>query len=265
MEDLLNKDEISEILNQVDKEKFSNDKIIHLGQKKTSIVIHSKNSGLILIHGNEDTGLEHIFNRHSLVSRMHKWNNKGKMDNPSKFRIENAPIDYLKIANKIFQPKNKNIKNNQRPDQFDLYIGDYLHFDSTKAEYTLLTYKNTSIIHTFFLSSNKKPFNPKKVIDLRKGWTSSEYNPAKGLQIFSFSYFDSDERKKAKVIVKCNSVTDKEEWYVELYNDDGSLKLKKLVDERKHEKMEVMDRTSILDFGNTNWIEKIIRDLLNKH
>jgi hypothetical protein len=116
MEDFLNKDEITKILNQVKKEKFSNDKIIHLEQKKTSIVIHSKKNGLILIYGNDDTGLKHIFNRHSLMSRMHKWNNDGKMDNPSKFRIENAPIHYLTIANEIFQTKNKNIRKNQRSD-----------------------------------------------------------------------------------------------------------------------------------------------------
>lgn len=265
MEDLLNKVEISDILNQVKKEKFSNDKIIHLGQKKTSIIIHSKDSGLILIHGNKDTGLEHIFNRHSLMSRMHKWSDAGKMDNPSKFRLENAPIDYLTIANKIFQPKNKNIKNNQRPDDFDLYAGEYLHIDSIKVEYTLLTYKDTGIIHSFFLSSNKKPFNPKKIIDLRKGWTLSEYNPAKCLQTFSFPYFDSDKRKKAKVIVKCNLVTNIEDWYVELYNEDGSLKFKKLVDQPNYLKMGIIDKASILDFGNTNWIEKIIKDLLNKH
>lgn len=265
MEDLLSKSEIDKILYDVNKEEYSNDKVIHLGKYKTSIRLHSKKTGLILINGNKYTGFEHIFNRHSLMSRMHKWDEYGTMDKPSKFRIENSPIEYLNIADKIFREENKNIVKNYKPELFDVYTGIYEHFDQQKIEYKLITYKNTGIIHTFFVNENKKPFNPKKILDLRKGWTSSKYNEKERIQLFDFSYLDNNDTVKAKVIVKCNLLLEKEEWYVELYNSDSTLKSNELVKTKKYNKMGVMDKTNLLDFGDTRWIEKIIKDKLNKH
>jgi len=143
MENLLTEIEVEKILSDLKKDEYRNDGISHLGRNKTSIILHSKESGLILIRGNEDTGYEHILNRHSLFSRI------PYRDNPSKIRLEMPPIEWLTVLSKIFKNENLNIEKNQFPDKFDLYQGEHEHFDNKKIRYRLITYKNTGIIHTF--------------------------------------------------------------------------------------------------------------------
>jgi hypothetical protein len=63
----------------------------------------------------------------------------------------------MAVASGIFRPENMNVEKNKRSDVFDLYIGKYKHFDGHETEYMLITYKNTGIIHTFFVSDNRKP------------------------------------------------------------------------------------------------------------
>lgn len=264
MEDLLNKEEIKSIIRDSKKEEFSNDAVVHMGNNKTSIILHSHKSGLILVRGNKDTGYEHIFDRHSLLSRNPFWDKNGKIGKPTKFRMETAPIEYLTIAEQIFKKENLNTEKNTSPDKFDLYIGDFNHFDSKKVEYKLITYKSTGIIHTFFVSSNKKPFNPKKIIDLRKGWVKATHFPSSGIQLFNFSYFDVNDTEVVKVFVECSSVKKKEEWAIELYNDKGSLVSKKIIKVLDYIETGIHDKMEQLDFGDISWLEKEIKQVLIK-
>ena len=64
-------------------------------------------TGLIMINGNRDTGKEHIWQRHSLTSRMPKWIT-GKLENQSKFSLNLALINYLSIAEQVHKPENQN-------------------------------------------------------------------------------------------------------------------------------------------------------------
>ena len=257
MEDLLNKKEIDNILIEVKKDNYANDKVFHLGRHKTSIINHSKQTGLILIKGNTDTGYDHIINRHSLMSRIPYWNREGNLGNKSKFRIENTPIDYIRIANEIFTINNLNCSINHRPDKFDLYIGEYIHFDSKKIKYRLLTYKNTGIIHNLFVSSNSKPFNPKKILNLRKGWANAKCSS--NLHIFNYSYFDQIKIERAKIIIKCHLKSEKEEWFVEIYDSKSKLVYSEQVKSLEYKRIGIQDKIEQLDFGDTSWVEKIIK------
>lgn len=58
--------------------------------------------GLIHLHGNADTGWEHILNRHSYYSFTNHFG-KGAQGNPSKFTGSSIPIsDFVKIADDVF-------------------------------------------------------------------------------------------------------------------------------------------------------------------
>ncbi|HEY1192613.1 hypothetical protein [Flavobacterium sp.] len=121
---------------------------------------------LILIKGNEDTGERHIRERHDFwsIKKYLIQNEDGALafQNQSKFPMDVAPIDYLKIADKVFSNGNL-IEDNRHPmsDLFDLYIGEY-EFSSQKNERVkLILYKGTKIIHSLFLVSSK--YNHKRV------------------------------------------------------------------------------------------------------
>jgi len=182
VEELLTHDEIQAILIEAQNPDYSNPYLLHLGSKKTSIQGVSAETGLILVHGNEFTGCKHIAERHCLTSRKPYWNEKGSLGNPTKFRLGLSNREYLKLASKIYKPENKNEHKNNRPADFDLYIGICEDNSGQSFEYRLLTYKSTLIIHSFFLSDNIKPFNKEKVLNLRQGWSKASHDLMKCIQ-----------------------------------------------------------------------------------
>ena len=97
MEDILSNEEIEEILEESRKEKYSDSRMILFGLSKTSIFKLSRETGLILIMGNEHIGYNHIIERHSLTSRKPYWKD-GKIGEPSKLPLGVAPIQYLSIV-----------------------------------------------------------------------------------------------------------------------------------------------------------------------
>ena len=144
-------------------------------------------------YGNEWTGYRHLLERHSLTSRKHYWNDNNKIDNPTKFSLKLAPIDYLTIASEIFKPENFNQEKNKNRNVFDVYIGLVKDKDGTEIEYKLVTYKDSKIIHTFFVNNNKKPFNKKNILDLRQGWISCSHDYMNCIQTFYFTYLDHND------------------------------------------------------------------------
>jgi len=264
MEDLLSEKEIEGIIIDSKREEYINDKIFHLGKNKTSIILLSHKSGLILVRGNKDTGYEHIFDRHSLFSKNPFWDKNGKLGRPSKFRLEMVPNEYLTIAGHIYNKENFNTESNKFPDKFDLYDGLFTHYDSKEIEYRLLTYKNTGIIHTFFLITRNRPFNPLNILNLRKGMTNVTDIPISGHQDFTFSYFDIKNSERAKVIVKCDLLKKVEVWSIELYDDKGFSIFKKDVKIFDLINEEFSDKINRLEFGDTSWIEKEIKQVYDQ-
>ena len=76
--------------------------------------------GLILIHGDEDTGFEHIRLRHEIYSPKTYWkvgeNDSLKLDYPSKFSPKSIPIfDYVLLADAMCRVDFINIEGNKAP------------------------------------------------------------------------------------------------------------------------------------------------------
>src|SRR5690606_35922417 len=100
--------------------------------------------------------------------------------------------------------------------------------------------------------------------NLRKGWTKSTHTPSSGIQLFSFSYFDKNDNVVVKVFVECSSVKKREEWAIELYNDKGGLVSKKIIKVLDYTETGIHDKMEQLDFGDTSWLEKEIKQVLIK-
>lgn len=262
-EDLLTDKEIKEVLEEAKNPIYAKLNYLNLGKRKTSIFKLSLKTGLILINGNHSTGLEHIINRHSLMSRIPYWNEEGKIDNPTKFDLDLAPIEYIHVAEKIYKPENLNNDKNKRKEIFDTYICNLKLKNSPALEFTLVTYKNTGIVHTLFISSNKKPFNKKKVLNLRQGWVSSSYEGMSCIETYEMSYFDIDNIERYKVILKSDIVNGIDKWYVQVNSKDGAPKLTTLIkQEERGNQPPFQFRMTQIDFSNITWIEQIIKKIM---
>lgn len=108
-EEIFTKEELTQIIEEAKKPCYSEQNLMHIGSNKLSIRGVSQNNGLILVYGNEWTGYKHIRERHCHTSRKPYWQNN-RIDNPTKFNPNTAPIDYLFIASTIFKTEIKILK-----------------------------------------------------------------------------------------------------------------------------------------------------------
>lgn len=263
-EEIFSNEELKQITEEAKKPTYSELNLIHIGSNKLSIRGVSRTNGLILVYGNEWTGYKHIQERHCITSRKPYWNNN-IINNPTKFNSNIAPISYLYIASHIFKPENINYEKNKKPDTFDLYIGSYKHTFETEIQYKLIVYKNSKVIHTLFVDDNKKPFNKKKVLNLRQGFCSSSHNLMNGIQTFHFSYFDSEDIPKFKVIIRYIEREKKEKWYIQVNSSNGTPYFTTFVNEFFCEStISALSKMAQLDFGNITWIEKIIKKIIDQ-
>lgn len=261
---LFTEDEIRKILKEAENPEYSDPFEIHLGFHKTSIIRVSKESGLILVKGNEWTGYEHIISRHSQISRAPYWSQEGKLDNPSKFRLSLFPLEYITVASSIFKPENKNDQKNKNPEFFDVFIGNHRHPDAREVRYRLITYKGTGIIHTFFVDEGKKPFNKKKVLDLRQGWGSASHNLINGIQTFEMPYYDQNNIELFKVIMKKIEFQKIEKWYIQVNTNEGIPKLTTFIKkEDSQDDLSVPFKMTQIDFSEVAWIEQVMKQILN--
>lgn len=269
MEKLLSQKEIDDILEEAKNPRYSAPNTLFFTFRKTHIFRVSRESGLILIHGDEHTGLEHIMFRHDKSSNKAYWNKDGKLENQSKFRLGLAPLEYIAVASKLYKSENKNDDKNRRPENFDLYIGEYSHKDNVKAEYTLITYRDTGIIHTFFVSDNKKPFNKKKILDLRRGWAYGSETPLK--QKLKIPYYDANNFELFTILIEYSKGSNAEEWFIRL-NGEKSLKEKIIkVGEKERKAHPILGNDAgarIIQLNyleGQSWIEKHIKRILIDH
>jgi hypothetical protein len=90
-------------------DEYLNTHVISGEATETSIITITALRQLIFTEGNEDTGYGHLRDRHSLYSVKNYWVGQ-KLDDPSKFHPKMMPIvDFIKIAEAVFDPENKNI------------------------------------------------------------------------------------------------------------------------------------------------------------
>lgn len=199
MEKLLAKEDIDEILKNYKESpvfKYNGVRLLTTGEHsfKEVIAVSDKNR-LILIKGNEDTGNQHIRERHDYWSTKiyTKINDNEEIvfQNQSRFPRNTYPYQYLKIADEIYLKENL-VVNNHHPqaDKFDLYIGEYLFEESKNEKVKLLLYKGTKIIHSLFLAHAS--YNKKRVkkFPFSRGQIKFKINQEKGTMKTLIPYLD---------------------------------------------------------------------------
>jgi len=255
---------MQEIIIESQKPKYQDSRLLHIGSRKTSVNEVSNESGLILAYGNEYTGWKHISERHSLTSRKPYWSEEGKIDNPTKLPLGTSAKDCFKLALQVFRPENKSDTLNKRPNDFDLYIGSCVTRKGKKHECALLTYKETGVIHSFFIAENHKPYNKERVLHLRQGWSSGSHNLQSCIQDITMPYYDASNIIRYVVIVRIFEIERKERWYIQVNTDDGKPYLTTFIEERSlKQRRDISIQTSYIDFSNITWIEKIIKRIQN--
>lgn len=125
--------------------------IILGGQYHYDVVRVSQIHKLILIEGNQYTGLKHIKERHDYYHSRTTWD-KGKLGNGSKFsRTTNPHSDYVKIADIIIETGERIYEDNDRGyERYDAL----LNIDDKECFYKLLLHKGTKIIHALYPIEN---------------------------------------------------------------------------------------------------------------
>lgn len=258
MEDLLTKFEIEDIIKQSKLSDYSYLFGLIPSKNKSMISQVCQFSGLILVNGNQWTGYQHIYERHSGSSRLPYWRNK-KIDPPTKFKESIAPIHYLNIAKSIFLPKNKtSIKDDSK--SFDMYRGSILDKTGETLEYTLLTYKNTGIIHTLYMS-DKNYGNKKAFLNLYRGKVYSCYDLKRCIQTHETPYFNFNNIETYRSIIRVHECERIERKYLQI-NINGKPSLTRFTEEIKLNTIKQFNIEMESNELNGNFaIEKIIKSI----
>ena len=233
-----------------------------------SIKTISKVNNLIIVEGNEYTGFKHLNERHSYFSQNNYWitdnSEISKLDKPSKFHPKMMPIiDFVKIADSIFKPENKNITKNSRPNIFDKYTGTYIFSDNQSEKYHLIVYKDTKIVHTLFPNSKKN--NRKTKMKYGRGIVTTTlkipgnindllvpYENDKGIMVYSILLRKYYNEKIERLIIQ-------------KHNNNGKTIGFLLLGEREFNDFERFDREQMNSFqnGNLSEYEKYIIQIEN--
>ncbi len=105
-------------LNSIEAEALANqdyriENEIRFGRNKSSILRVSPVTGLILVHGNENTGYTHILNRHTDPRNFTTWLMNEQNQQSSKFIIKKWwDLDFMTIADDVYKQINGKQNNN---------------------------------------------------------------------------------------------------------------------------------------------------------
>ncbi|GAB2554569.1 hypothetical protein [Spirosoma areae] len=212
-EDLLIQGEIQAVLEEAKKPDWSNPNLMGIGGRKTSIHRVLATIGLIMVNGNESTGLQHIRERHQFGRQV--WReDKDELSITSEIRFGVAPYDYLTIAESIYKPENHRADLNKRPEEFDFYLGTHVHKNGDLIEYKLLTYKGTGVIHTLF--PTKSDNQSKKLLKYRQCATGWVNDVRRGLHTYTVPYEDKAGSEVFRLVIRGIRGYPVERWYIQI-------------------------------------------------
>jgi hypothetical protein len=165
MEKLLTNEELLEVAKKSINYPVFDHPVIILGSKNYETVVgKSPIHNLIMVLGNDDTGFQHINKRHGYKYEYTQW----KKDKPNELGVptsfsekELLFLSWLKIVDAVYRNENLNIEDNNRKEDFDLFVGE-LESEDKKYKCRLLLYKNTKIIHNIIPVIKNRSFNKKK-------------------------------------------------------------------------------------------------------
>jgi hypothetical protein len=242
------------------------------GRGATAVHKVSPKNELILIRGNEHTGLAHISARHSYFSRKPTWlvdktpqgEQKHRLDDPGRFRPASIPvIDYLAIADAIYSVENLATAKNKRPDVFDIYVGDFTYPDGVVEKHTLILYKGTKIIHTLFPQERTNNRARLKGFPFTRGLPSYSWHVAVGILEVNIPYLNHANQVKYSIVIKIDSGSKVQETLLWAHNERGEQEQYILLDSRPHSG--IIDHISgfemvRLQYADLRWCEQAIKD-----
>jgi hypothetical protein len=189
--------------------------------------VSAKNE-LVLVQGNEHTGLEHITARHGFFSLKRTWQRDadggaaGRLDDPSRFRPATFPeFDYLTIADQVYSHGTRDILGNYRQDVFDKYIGEYTFSDGKTEPHVLLLYKGTKVIHTLFPKKSTHNRKSPRSFSFIRGHASTSWNVMRCLVTVTLPYYGPENRLAYALVFEFDSHLKTQEILLWAYNDQG--------------------------------------------
>ncbi len=243
---------------------------LNIDNGKCSIAKVSPITGLILVWGNDFTGFSHIHERHDFFSITPYWvemkekdGTKKKLQDQSRFRPDTTPFwDYISIADSIYKPNNISVDKNSRPDEFDLYFGEYVNKENKSEMYKLLLYKNSKVIHSLYPQSKRN--NKKRVsgFDFSRGVVRGLQNYNQGVLEITIPYLDHERVVRYSILIKKHLGPKIEEANIVIHNADGVSEGFVLVAERIFYNFRSLNH-EIMMWQHTdlryleNWIKKI--------
>lgn len=175
------------------------------GRKCTTVLWVSPIKGVIFVAGNLDTGLDHIYARHNYWSTKSFWRKdiENTIDNPGRFQSSSMPyLNFSKIVDDLFEVKNVSIEKNKNSELFDVYEGESHDSDGVTNKFRLITYKNSSIVHSLFPLKGIK----RKIVNLERRRAQGDLQRIKEetFQIFGTPYFDNNKKLVCAIQVEKN-------------------------------------------------------------
>ncbi|WP_121811324.1 hypothetical protein [Mucilaginibacter kameinonensis] len=230
-----------------------------------SILTISEKHQLIFTEGNTHTGFRHLKDRHAQFSYEHYWQKTPdgyRLDAPSKFHPGMMPIiDYVKIADTIFLPENKNVTKNNHPDQFDKYSGTYSYQSGPDEKYHLLTYKDTRIVHTLF--PDKKRHNRKSRVKLGRGVVTTSFKFPEGHNDLVLPYTDSSGKTAYSILIRRYFPQEIEHRFIQKHDNTGEPTDLFLIYESQLSGFERFDHedTNYFQHGDISEYEQLISEI----
>jgi len=242
--------------------------LIYGEPNEISILTISKHKQLIFVEGNEYTGYRHLADRHSSFSYKNYWkidkDGNLKLDNPSKFDPEFRPIiDFILIAEAVFEIGHKNITNNTRPDIFDKYTGYFVSSKNISEKFHLLTYKDTKIVHTLF--PDKKTHNVKVNCRFGKGTVSSFYKFPEAHNDLFFPYYTSNGIVAYSILIRKYFLKGIERLIIQKHDKAGEVYEQFMLEEKFLNNFAKFEFEDIhrLQISDTSNLEKVITQIDN--
>ncbi|MBP6825014.1 MAG: hypothetical protein KA165_00505 [Saprospiraceae bacterium] len=197
--------------------------------------------GLIFIVGTEDTGFTHINQRHSIHSSKTFWANfyddKGEeivkndilgraklsLDNPSNFHPHSIPIvDYVLIADQVFNSDNLKNEKNKHKDLFDVYEGMAVGLNKEEMRYRLILYKDSTIVHTLIPLSKKFNRQEKIVAHFARRHPTMTHDTKDNRFQIDIEYTDEYGTVRYIFIIRNNPFNEMQEnWYIQINSPYG--------------------------------------------
>jgi hypothetical protein len=221
MEEILNAEEIQEINDIASSLTSGNIRKSFTNEQYKKIYRISTKTHLILINGNAETGLTHIWHRHWF------WSTAIYLATSSKFPQDIAIIHFIDIADAIYLPENLDIENNISPEIWDIYTGNYCYKNGEQNTIRLVLYKDTKIIHSLFpILKKKKPLIPRPdKFEFRRANVEVNYFRRDKFVRITIPYVDLEFKWRYNIIFEKDYDKDTDTCFVELLEETRKIQI----------------------------------------